>query len=79
VYVGDGTHHAAGLPRADFRDEELRAVGKNQRHPVALPDAERGERGGKRVALAVKLGVGNLAPLKSSAGFEPLSRASEER
>ena len=51
-------HDRARAQRAVERDHELRAVRQQERHPIALPHAQRLQAGGESVREAVELRVG---------------------
>jgi hypothetical protein len=58
---------AAGLPHAELGDEELGAVGQQQRHTIALAQARAAQRGAEGVAFRLELGVRHRCAFEEAA------------
>ena len=70
-----GDDNAAGFPDAELRHHELRAVGKQQRDPVARTHADRGQGRGKGIALLFQFAVGHRRALEQQRRRVSLARA----
>ena len=58
----------ADLPRRELGDEELRAVGQQQRDAIAAPDAQRRQGRCERVAQSFERGAAEGRPLEEQRG-----------
>jgi hypothetical protein len=76
VHRIEGRDDGAELPRGELDDEELRAVGEQQRDAVAAPDAEGAQGRRARIAQTLELAVADGRPFVEQHGIGgPIARS----